>query len=438
MGEKSTLSIFFGDTSLMLKKIFQKLMSKKVNPPIQDAPKNTDKLIKQIETNTIKDVLNFDQQKEIKTSISNNFGIVSDSGNYNSMYAQEVADIYKKYESMGELSEDDCLEFYESLYEAKFKHGLIKPDDSIKTLSTRKKNNVDEQLESFVSPHALNFSTNFIDFVKKSNTNDGEYITFFRNPNPDHYVQMNDLAKRIECATKFIIPKSGIFMKLQIDERMGFQSFSPYIKHFKLPFEKIVFEFPHQEIGKDGIVTNINYLVLCEQVSDDVIKANIFYKYSHGPWVKLIKDEITLKKFKRPYFKKEEINISALSTSDVRFLESFVIKSSEVVIRLIYDFLAVTNCSNTVIEEAIKAGKHINKSRAKKGKAPLFDYKILALDFASKGLANGQGENRENFKRSHLRRGHIRKLKDKTIWVNGCLVNGKKKGYVQKDYFVKC
>lgn len=157
MGEKSILSIFFGDTSLMLKKIFQKLMSKKVNPPIQDAPKNTDKLIKQIETNTIKDVLNFDQQKEIKTSISNNFGIVSDSGNYNSMYAQEVADIYKKYESMGELSEDDCLEFYESLYEAKFKHGLIKPDDSIKTLSTRKKNNVDEQLESFVSPHALNF-----------------------------------------------------------------------------------------------------------------------------------------------------------------------------------------------------------------------------------------------------------------------------------------
>lgn len=37
-------------------------------------------------------------------------------------------------------------------------------------------------------------------------------------------------------------------------------------------------------------------------------------------------------------------------------------------------------------------------------------------------------------KRSHLCRGHIRRFKDRTIWVNACSVNGGTKGQINKDY----
>lgn len=40
-------------------------------------------------------------------------------------------------------------------------------------------------------------------------------------------------------------------------------------------------------------------------------------------------------------------------------------------------------------------------------------------------------------KRSHLRRGHIRRLNDKNVWVRQAYVKGRKLGFVNKDYEVK-
>ena len=40
-------------------------------------------------------------------------------------------------------------------------------------------------------------------------------------------------------------------------------------------------------------------------------------------------------------------------------------------------------------------------------------------------------------KRSHMRRGHIRRWKDKKIWVRAAFIKGSRKGFVAKDYNVK-
>lgn len=94
--------------------------------------------------------------------------------------------------------------------------------------------------------------------------------------------------------------------------------------------------------------------------------------------------------------------------------------------------------SNIDISEVIQAGKFVNQSRNKKGKAPLFDYHVLAVDFtAKKDKQRGAKELNQTTKRMHLRRGHIRRLADKTVWVNSCVVGGSKKDFVNKDYSVQ-
>lgn len=77
------------------------------------------------------------------------------------------------------------------------------------------------------------------------------------------------------------------------------------------------------------------------------------------------------------------------------------------------------------------------KARARKGKQPLFDYHVLEVDGerwedrAAVEHATGRGV------RSHLRRGHIRRLSDsRRVWVRACYVHGAEPGFAAKDYAV--
>jgi hypothetical protein len=81
------------------------------------------------------------------------------------------------------------------------------------------------------------------------------------------------------------------------------------------------------------------------------------------------------------------------------------------------------------------APKGAAKARARKGKQPLFDYHVLEVDGerweerAAVELATGRGV------RSHLRRGHIRRLSEsRRVWVRACYVHGAEPGFAAKDY----
>lgn len=103
------------------------------------------------------------------------------------------------------------------------------------------------------------------------------------------------------------------------------------------------------------------------------------------------------------------------------------------------DFHCISNLC--VLLNTLNIGKRafpppqkVDKRRAKKGKRPLYDYHVLEVDgeiwdspFTTVGTGSGV--------RSHLRRGHIRRLAvGRTTWVRATFVHGSVPGFVDKDY----
>jgi hypothetical protein len=104
--------------------------------------------------------------------------------------------------------------------------------------------------------------------------------------------------------------------------------------------------------------------------------------------------------------------------------------------RAILSLIEILSCRN-VTTETISAPIALNKKREGKGKVPLFEYKILLLDMAaehSNGADTSGGTHASP--RIHLRRGHIRRLPNKLVWVNASVVGNRKTGIVVKDYTI--
>jgi len=97
-------------------------------------------------------------------------------------------------------------------------------------------------------------------------------------------------------------------------------------------------------------------------------------------------------------------------------------------------FLLALGCANTGLE-TIEPPLKLNQKRERVGKAPFFSYKILTIPGSVSANTNLGGTHASP--RVHLRRGHIRHLKDKNIWINSMVVGNKSKGMVHKDYEVQ-
>ena len=94
----------------------------------------------------------------------------------------------------------------------------------------------------------------------------------------------------------------------------------------------------------------------------------------------------------------------------------------------------VLNLHNTH-EEAKKAPAALNKARIKKGKAGLYDYKILVVDGERWDGRHSTSHSNHDGVRSHFRRGHIRRLETgKAVWVRSTIVQGSREGFVEKTY----
>lgn len=102
--------------------------------------------------------------------------------------------------------------------------------------------------------------------------------------------------------------------------------------------------------------------------------------------------------------------------------------------RVLLSLLNALSCSNIEIVDFAKAPEKLNKKRASKSKPPIFTYKTLAISGGRSKTSHLGGSH--SSPRVHLRRGHIRRLPDKNVWVNACVVGDKSKGIVHKDYAV--
>lgn len=94
-------------------------------------------------------------------------------------------------------------------------------------------------------------------------------------------------------------------------------------------------------------------------------------------------------------------------------------------------FLSLVNCANIDRVENKPSQEH-QLRRKKQGKKPLYSYWTLILSQASEKAESKGGTHASP--RVHLRRGHIRRLGGKHIWVRACAVGNKKLGVIHKDY----
>jgi hypothetical protein len=99
------------------------------------------------------------------------------------------------------------------------------------------------------------------------------------------------------------------------------------------------------------------------------------------------------------------------------------------------DLCLALACAN-VGKEKHAAPEKLNRARIRSGKPPLKDFHVLTI--AGQGDGEAFGSDNHGGARSHLRRGHVRRLgPDRITWVNATMVRGRQPGFVDKQYAVR-
>jgi hypothetical protein len=84
----------------------------------------------------------------------------------------------------------------------------------------------------------------------------------------------------------------------------------------------------------------------------------------------------------------------------------------------------------------LPAPEKLNKQRAKKGRPPIFEYRIVEIPAWAKAKAEGLGGTHAS-PRLHWRRGHVRHFRTGcTTLIRPCLVGVAENGFIHKDYAV--
>jgi len=114
---------------------------------------------------------------------------------------------------------------------------------------------------------------------------------------------------------------------------------------------------------------------------------------------------------------RERAAIAVLSASQAE--ENLYIDTADEV-RATYEFLAAINCAN--VSTFVKPEpKPLNARRIKKGKTLFYEYHFLSISALASEATGAPGSHASP--RTHLRRGHLRRLSEKTIWINAAVVN---------------
>lgn len=102
----------------------------------------------------------------------------------------------------------------------------------------------------------------------------------------------------------------------------------------------------------------------------------------------------------------------------------------------VLNLIEVLACRN-VTSETQAPSTALNKKRILNGKTPFYEYKILTLDGSSVATSKPRATGALSASpRVHLRRGHIRRLPDRVVWVNAAVVGNRNSGMLVKDYSV--
>ncbi|RLA17455.1 MAG: hypothetical protein DRQ62_14945 [Gammaproteobacteria bacterium] len=241
-------------------------------------------------------------------------------------------------------------------------------------------------------------------------------IEFIENYQPKDDQQANDM---LYLADLIDPVKSSI--KFQYDGDLipfNEREMLQLAKEVKLPYELCYFEFYGSSI-------------LAREHVDDCILFQVFFNLPGKNWL-IIPPKIMLvldTTIGRIFPLKNQQLFSEISKE--KQLAELIGATVGFMIR----FLVAFNCSNTYIENNSPSIK-LQKSRIKKGKLPLFEYKTLHINMNNTRVKKQPGAGTHASPKVHLRRGHIRKLEKEDIWVQPCVVGSKENGIIYKDYDV--
>lgn len=112
-------------------------------------------------------------------------------------------------------------------------------------------------------------------------------------------------------------------------------------------------------------------------------------------------------------------------------------KFTRVLFHPLFELLEALTCKNVYFEslEGIDLGK--NERRIKQGKVPFYETKILCVKSTGSEIDKSwKGESHAS-PRQHLRRGHIRRYEEYSIWINDQVIGKAENGRIDKSYAVK-
>lgn len=204
-----------------------------------------------------------------------------------------------------------------------------------------------------------------------------------------------------------------------------------FTEEVNLPYPKIVFEV---DAFLSGDMQNAPTIMLLEQI-EDFIYMKLAIKNKKGIWVIVeIKEDLLRLEFNRKTFDLQmKFPENALDAEQMQGIANNYHSS---LFGTFVSFVCALSCKNTQIENSsIQPSKTKNTMRKNKGKLPFFTHKILTIDGLTNTTKSSNGGSHSS-PRIHLRRGHIRRLPNKNVWVNSCVVGDKSKGVVSKDYLV--
>lgn len=250
------------------------------------------------------------------------------------------------------------------------------------------------------------------------------------------------MATLLRQSVKFRLPDYGRIFETKQGDTVG-DIISKYCPVFRLPYPVVALEWPISDCDSlstshplyktaDAMAYDATVIIACEEESAGKRYVNIYpmcrstYK-GVKVWTPL--------NFGGRLCITDLTFLNTVQSEDGALLgarNSAAIADVIGEVSTLVKFVAALSCSNSLAVDAPAPDAKLNAKRRQAGKTPFFSYKVLTI--TGNASPEGSGSVFHGSPRVHLRRGHIRRLPEKTVWVNACVVGDKSKGLVQKDY----
>lgn len=252
-------------------------------------------------------------------------------------------------------------------------------------------------------------------------------------------LSVHDRMTQLRRSVVFSLPDQGKLFgerdtSKNIPEQYGF-----VLENFRLPYPETTLEFELSNRDRlknleDSLVYDALVVLLREVASG--IELVMFFRHTKRKVWDLCNFGCTITPEGGVF------PLFATHGSDQLYQENFkaFVADIEGEVTTVFEFLAALGCNNVSEQVALEEGRKttLNKQRKNNKKVPLFEYKLLTIPGQVKNVGGKGGSHASP--RTHLRRGHIRRLSSgKITWVNACVVrrDSVQEGVVIKDYAVK-